>query len=73
MLSSQTRQDLICALRDDCVPERVHLIPRPPYSTELNPCEQLWDEINDREGVVNGLCGEKRPFVQNAGERWMGA
>ena len=40
---------------DDRVPEGVHLIPLPPYSPELNPCEQLWDVIKDSEGVANGL------------------
>ena len=40
---------------DDRIPERVHLIALPPYSPELNPCEQLWDVIKDSEGVANGL------------------
>jgi transposase len=40
---------------DERVPEGVHLIALPPYSPELNPCEQLWDVIKDSEGVANGL------------------
>jgi hypothetical protein len=39
---------------DERVPEGVHLIALPPYSPELNPCEQLWDVIKDSEGVDNG-------------------
>jgi len=30
------------------IPENIHLIKLPPYSPELNPIEQLWDQI----GVV---------------------
>ncbi|NBV35212.1 MAG: IS630 family transposase [Proteobacteria bacterium] len=40
---------------DNRVPEGVHLISLPPYSPELNPCEQIWDVIKDSEGVANGL------------------
>lgn len=32
------------------LPERVRIIDLPPYSPELNPCEQLWDLIKDRLG-----------------------
>ncbi len=32
---------------DPRLPERVRLIDLPPYSPELNPCEQLWDIIKD--------------------------
>ena len=48
---------------DDRVPEGVHLIPLPPYSPELNPCEQLWDVIKDSEGVANGLFSLKTGMV----------
>ncbi|MEI6072391.1 MAG: hypothetical protein WCS31_11410 [Verrucomicrobiae bacterium] len=27
----------------------------PPYSPELNPCEQLWDILKDTEGFANEL------------------
>jgi len=30
-------------------------VPLPPYSPELNPCEQLWDVLKDTEGFANGL------------------
>lgn len=32
---------------DERLPPRVRLIELPPYSPELNPCEQLWDIIKD--------------------------
>lgn len=32
---------------DPRLPERVRVIDLPPYSPELNPCEQLWDIIKD--------------------------
>jgi hypothetical protein len=32
---------------DPRLPARVRLIDLPPYSPELNPCEQLWDIIKD--------------------------
>jgi len=39
-------------LRDGDVrlPARVRIIDLPPYSPELNPCEQLWDIIKDEIG-----------------------
>ena len=27
------------------VPQNIHLIKRPPYSSELKPIEQLWDQV----------------------------
>jgi transposase len=30
------------------LPERIHLLPLPPYSPELNPTEKLWDIIKDQ-------------------------
>ena len=32
---------------DQRLPERVRIVPLPPYSPELNPCEQAWDVIKD--------------------------
>ena len=33
---------------DDRLPERIHLVPLPPYSPELNPIESLWDVVKDQ-------------------------
>lgn len=32
---------------DARLPARVRIVPLPPYSPELNPCEQLWDVLKD--------------------------
>ena len=40
---------------DERLPEGDHIVPLPPYSPELNPCEQLWDVLKDTEGFANGL------------------
>jgi len=32
---------------DAGLPERMHLLPLPPYSPELNPSEGLWDQVQD--------------------------
>ncbi|EEF61312.1 transposase [Pedosphaera parvula] len=32
------------------VPDRIHLVPLPPYSPELNPVEAIGDVIKDRIG-----------------------
>jgi transposase len=32
---------------DAKLPERIHLLPLPPYSPELNPIEGLWDQVQD--------------------------
>ena len=40
---------------DSRIPEGVHVIALPPYSPELNPCEQIWDMLRDSEGIANGL------------------
>jgi len=40
---------------DERLPGRIHIVPLPPYSPELNPCEQLWDVLKDTEGFANGL------------------
>lgn len=35
---------------DPRLPERIRIIDLPPYSPELNPCEQLWDMVKDSIG-----------------------
>ena len=32
---------------DPRLPERVRIVDLPPYSPELNPCEQMWDIVKD--------------------------
>jgi transposase len=32
---------------DPTLPARIHLLPLPPYSPELNPVEGLWDQVQD--------------------------
>jgi transposase len=32
---------------DAALPGRIHLLPLPPYSPELNPVEGLWDQVQD--------------------------
>lgn len=32
---------------DPRLPERIRIVDLPPYSPELNPCEQLWDIVKD--------------------------
>lgn len=32
---------------DERLPQRVRIVPLPPYCPELNPCEQLWDVLKD--------------------------
>ncbi len=32
------------------LPARIHLLPLPPYSPELNPVEGLWDQVQDVTG-----------------------
>jgi transposase len=41
--------------QDPRLPAGVHILQLPPYSPELNPCEQLWDVIRDTEGFANAL------------------
>ena len=40
---------------DPRLPGGVHVMALPPYSPELNPCEQLWDVLKDTEGFANAL------------------
>jgi hypothetical protein len=35
---------------DPRLPANIRIIDLPPYSPELNPCEQLWDLIKDELG-----------------------
>jgi transposase len=53
------------------VPERIHLLPLPPYSPELNPVEGLWDQtqdvtsnrhFDDLEQLEEALTAALRPF-----------
>ena len=49
--------------KDLVVPENIRLLPRPPYSPELNPQEHLWDEIREKEfpnRVFDSLDGVKK-------------
>jgi transposase len=36
---------------DKRLPDRIHVVPLPAYSPELNPIEKLWDQMKDR--IVN--------------------
>ena len=40
---------------DPRLSEGVHVVSLPPYSPELNPCEQLWDVLKDSEGFANAI------------------
>jgi len=53
------------------LPQRIHLMPLPPYSPELNPVEGLWDQVQDLtcnrapanlEALEETLTGALRPF-----------
>jgi hypothetical protein len=48
------------------LPDRVHLIPLPPYSPELNPVEAIGDLIKDRIG--NGLWNTLEALEMAIGE-----
>jgi transposase len=57
------------------LPERIHLLPLPPYSPELNPVEVIGDVIKDRiantlwqtlETLEEALGEELRPIYQSA-------
>ena len=30
------------------IPQNIHFIEQPPYSPEVNPNEQIWDEIREK-------------------------
>jgi transposase len=40
--------------QDPALPFRIHLLPLPPYSPELNPVEGLWDQVQD------GTCNQRQ-------------
>jgi transposase len=50
------RQDILLVLdgapnhrcRDLVIPDNITLLPLPPYSPELNPTENLWDQIREK-------------------------
>jgi len=57
------------------LPARVHVIPLPPYSPELNPVEAIGDVIKDRmgntlwttlEALEESIGEELRPFYESA-------
>jgi transposase len=57
------------------VPERIHLIPLPPYSPELNPVEAIGDVIKDRiantlwetlDALEEAIGEELRPIYETA-------
>jgi transposase len=59
---------------DERLPERVRIIPLPPYSPELNPVERLWDVIKDGlcnrvykgiEALEDAACIALKPFIEN--------
>jgi len=56
------------------LPPRIHLLPLPPYSPELNPVEGLWDQIKDclcnrvfptLDDLEQALSDALRPFWEN--------
>ena len=59
-LAATDRQAIHVLIRDQAgfhlrdgdarLPDNVRIIDLPPYSPELNPCEQLWDQIKDEIG-----------------------
>lgn len=57
------------------IPENIHLIALPPYSPELNPIEQLWDQVavayanrvyETLDGIEEDITEALRPFWKNA-------
>ena len=60
--------------RMPALPERIHLVPLPPYSPELNPTEAIGDVVKDRIGNVlwhtiadleQSIGEELRPLCEN--------
>ena len=72
---------------DPRLPERVHVLPLPAYSPELNPIERLWDVVKDGlcnrvycgiQALEDAACQALEPFIREAtrvrslvGEGWM--
>ena len=59
---------------DPRLPKRIHLVPLPPYSPELNPIERLWDLVKDKianrvfetlEEIEERLSEALRPFWED--------
>ena len=73
--------------QDPRLPPRMHLLPLPPYSPELNPIEKLWDVAKDRianrvfdtlEQIETALAEALRPYWESpqpalrlAGSGWL--
>jgi hypothetical protein len=56
---------------DARLPDRVRIVDLPPYSPELNPCEQAWDMIRDETGNrVFKTIGELRKATLPALQRF---
>lgn len=60
---------------DGRLPERVHVLPLPAYSPELNPAEKIWDILKDAvcNQVYSGIralegaaCAALQPFIREA-------
>ena len=57
------------------VPDNIHLINLPPYSPELNPIEQLWDQVGvvyankvyeTLEAIEEDITYALTPFIESA-------
>ena len=56
---------------DARLPERVRIIDLPPYSPELNPCEQMWDIVKDDTcNHVHKTIGELRKRIAETLQRY---
>jgi transposase len=60
---------------DSRLPERVHVLPLPAYSPELNPAERLWDVLKDVlcnrvyagiQALEDAACEALQPFLKEA-------
>lgn len=57
--------------RDPRLPASVRIVDLPPYSPELNPCEQLWDILKEQTAnQVFATIEELRAATQPALQRW---
>jgi transposase len=72
---------------DPRIPERIHLLPLPPYSPELSPIEKLWDVVKDNianrvftslDEIEEAITIALRPYWESpqpalslVGEGWM--
>ncbi len=72
----------------DCrIPDRIHLLPLPAYSPELNPVEKLWDMVKDNIAnnvysllddiqdsiteVLSPFWESSKPALRLVGEGWL--